>query len=70
MSNSVLHFLFSLLCNVGLNRVASVLAHSFAVFIEVRSEFFVFRVAESDAREDIDGAVERVGAHVLVELFC
>ena len=46
--------LFSLLCDIGLNRVASVLSNAFAVFIEVRSELFVFRVAESDAREDID----------------
>ena len=41
--------LFSLLCDIGLNRVASVLANAFAVFIEVRSELFVLRVAESDA---------------------
>lgn len=61
--------LFSLLCDIGLNRVASVLSNAFAVFIEVRSELFVFRVAESDAREDIDGAVEGISAHVLVELF-
>ena len=67
-SNSVLH-LFSLLCDIGLNRVASVLSNAFAVFIEVRSEFFVFRVAESDAREDIDRAVEGISAHVLVQLF-
>ena len=61
--------LFSLLCDIGLNRVASVLANAFAVFIEVRSELFVFRVAESDAREDIDRAVEGISAHVLVQLF-
>ena len=42
-------FLFLLLCDIGLNRVASVLAHTFAVFIEVRSELFVLSVAESDA---------------------
>ena len=41
--------LFSLLCDIGLNSVASVLSNAFAVFIQVRSEFFVFRVAESDA---------------------
>ena len=41
--------LFSLLCDIGLNRVASVWTNAFAVFIEVRSELFVLRVAESDA---------------------
>ena len=61
--------LFSLLCDIGLNRVASVLTNAFAVFIQVRSELFVFRVAESDAREDIDRAVEGISAHVLVQLF-
>ena len=61
--------LFSLLCDIGLNRVASVLANAFAVFIQVRSELFVLRVAESDALEDIDRAVEGISAHVLVELI-
>ena len=46
IQNSNLLFSFR---NVLLNRVASVLSNAFAVFIQVRSELFVFRVAESDA---------------------